>query len=844
MDPLRNNNTPAVRRIAKRSLKANRTRNIFAVCAIILTTFMLSSVFTIGSSLLHNLQIMEIRNAGTIASIFLKGPSDGQIAKIKEQDQVTAAGLQIAIGEVSKKTDAGKDMQINMAYFDKAEWQTHYQPAISGIQGSYPQSYNEIMLSKRALKQLNITKPQNDQVIKLSYATKHGKATKDFRLSGWYTDYGFSQSGMALLSEAFTMQEGFTAEDDGRLSISCAPGKSNRCLDQLKDNIVLKKGQDYESSFDPQQKDSGELYTIIGTLLALALFIVLSGYLLIYNVIYISVTKDIQFYGLLKTIGAAPKQIKKLVRSQILRLAVIGIPAGLLLGFATSFIIVPYSMGFFTSPSDITSMPGDVNFNPWIFIATALFSLLTILISCRKPAKIAGKVSPVEALKFTGVSSSGKQKDKKSRSGGKLWRMAFHNVFRGKKRSLLVFASLFMGTITFLGVNSFIGSLGVDNYINNYAPNDFEIISQPPITQKFDKDYLRSLSQIDGVTSMETASAQSCLIAVDKDTLEPVLRASYERYGQGQGAYEEMVSAVESMSKEGKLNVWVQGIDDHYVTDYNRTHKQQIDVDAFRRGKIAILGYDDGSRYKSMLGRSLKLTPEGKSQSKTIEVGGIFNREDCSLNSSYGTVLGMMDIIFVSDTFMKKLKSDPTVTNIILNASQEKEPYVKQQIKSLNKTLVEPSFEFMAKTDQAEFFKSSMTSLNVLGNGISILLLIIGILNFINVMLTSVYARRQELAVMESVGMTKRQIKNMLTLEGAFYAFITTCIIMTVGNALLYLLSQSVTTIADYAVFQYPVMMTALLVQLLFIICLIVPRIVFRATSRESVTERLHQIDN
>lgn len=62
------------------------------------------------------------------------------------------------------------------------------------------------------------------------------------------------------------------------------------------------------------------------------MIIVFSGYLLIYNVMYISVTKDIRFYGMLKTIGTAPKQIKKIVKMQAFRLSVIGIPVGILLG--------------------------------------------------------------------------------------------------------------------------------------------------------------------------------------------------------------------------------------------------------------------------------------------------------------------------------------------------------------------------------------------------------------------------------------------------------------------------------------------------------------------------------
>ena len=72
--------------------------------------------------------------------------------------------------------------------------------------------------------------------------------------------------------------------------------------------------------------------TVIGVLAAL-LLIILTGYLIIYNIFQISVIKDIRFYGLLKTIGTTGKQIKKIIRRQALVLAAIGIPIGLVAGY-------------------------------------------------------------------------------------------------------------------------------------------------------------------------------------------------------------------------------------------------------------------------------------------------------------------------------------------------------------------------------------------------------------------------------------------------------------------------------------------------------------------------------
>ena len=117
-------------------------------------------------------------------------------------------------------------------------------------------------------------------------------------------------------------------------------------------------------------------------------------------------------------------------------------------------------------------------------------------------------------------------------------------------------------------------------------------------------------------------------------------------------------------------------------------------------------------------------------------------------------------------------------------------------------------------------------------------------MNFINVMLTGVIARKYELAIMESIGTTKKQIGKILTIEGGYYALITTVLIMTLGNAFLLLVAAAVPSIADYAKFEYPIALVIGLIVAIFVICLSVPSLVYRFISKETVIERLHDFEN
>ncbi|MFR3922849.1 MAG: ABC transporter permease [Dysosmobacter welbionis] len=120
----------------------------------------------------------------------------------------------------------------------------------------------------------------------------------------------------------------------------------------------------------------------------------LHRYLIIYNVFQISVTNDIRFYGLLKTIGTTPRQLRRIIRQQALTLSLAGIPWGWC-WVADRRQLTPAIVSQLNGVVPMTSV------SPVIFIGAALFSLVTVLLSRRKPGRIAGKVSPIEAVRYT-----------------------------------------------------------------------------------------------------------------------------------------------------------------------------------------------------------------------------------------------------------------------------------------------------------------------------------------------------------------------------------------------------------------------------------------------------------
>ena len=184
-----NRNKKAIKKVEKGMMKANRTRNLFSVFAIILTTFMITTVFSLGINYMENMELMEVRTAGTSADVSLALPTAEQEQQIKSLDYVKRIGTQYMVGSVAGKNDEGRELSITLQCCDTTEWENHYQDAISNINGSYPTQENEIMLSEDALKQLEIENPIQNMEIPLSYYDKNGQQERTFTLSGWLHSY-------------------------------------------------------------------------------------------------------------------------------------------------------------------------------------------------------------------------------------------------------------------------------------------------------------------------------------------------------------------------------------------------------------------------------------------------------------------------------------------------------------------------------------------------------------------------------------------------------------------------------------------------------------------------------
>ena len=233
--------------------------------------------------------------------------------------------------------------------------------------------------------------------------------TQEFVLSGWWDYNGVSQASHVIVPKSYvkkTLQHVEIGEEEecGTWTLDVMFGNALHIEKDMR-QVIRDCGFQSEDASKPGYIAFGVNWGYTGTqsssnlnpesiaaIVALFVLIVFTGYLVIYNVFQISVANDIRFYGLLKTIGMTGRQLKRIIRLQAVLLSGIGIPAGVLLGFGIGVGLAPAVMA---QTSYTTAV---IKLHAWVFVGAALFSLVTVFLSCNKPGRIAAKVSPVEAF--------------------------------------------------------------------------------------------------------------------------------------------------------------------------------------------------------------------------------------------------------------------------------------------------------------------------------------------------------------------------------------------------------------------------------------------------------------
>ena len=838
-----------IRTLINRSFKKSKGRNLVAILAIILTTMMFTTLFTLAQSMEQNMTEMYLRQSGTMAHTSCKQINDAQIEQIAAYPEVESYGKSIVVGLAENDKLSGRQVEIRYANDQYAKDSFAYP-----ITGSMPQSKDEIALDTLTLERLGIPLELGQQVTlewrRDLFSSEITSST--FTLCGWWEGNMSVYASMAWVSEAFALEacEGIAVPEEGQIcglrmmGVNFADSEN---IEWKMEDILVDCGLS-ELEFDTNMAYTAEMkYNIQMENLPMyigMIFVFLAGYLIIVNVFQISVASDIQFYGKLKTLGMTKRQIKKIIYGQGNRLSLLGIPVGLMIGYLLGIVLVPALI----TTKDFTPT---VSANPVIFIGSALFAYITVIVSCLLPAGLAGKISQMEALRYTDADSSVKHKVKKTKKGASLAGMAWANLWRNKRRTVMVICSLTLGLVLMSFFYAKNASFDVEKYLMDLAVADFQIddatnelaSGYEPQNQTISSELINDIFMLEGSKENGHLYSHEIAMALSEQACNN-LRNFYtqdrlEEFASYDPSFPAWKEVYDSALSGDAVPVTVYGADglildaatsDNYILD------GVYDAEKFASGKYVLaIGVDTESQ------DNLPTYSVGE----TLEIEGNVFTVMAVLRPLYPMVEGTspvfdLPIVMPADVYTE-LWPDSNLRKFYFNVTDDMMEDASNLLTEYQQN-VAIGMNVTSRQTMIEQYEAETRSSAVMGYAISIIVALVGILNFVNSMVTAIISRKKEFAMMQSVGMTKRQLRMMLIYEGIYYAGMTLVISYILGSITVGVIVSTMVA-GGFSTFHFTLLPLAICTPVLIAFAVVIPYFCFKNLEKQSIVERLRMTD-
>lgn len=568
--------------------------------------------------------------------------------------------------------------------------------------------------------------------------------------------------------------------------------------------------------------------------------VLLSGYLLIYNIFYINVIRDLQYYGLLKTIGTTKRQLKRLVRLQGCILSLWGIPAGLILGTLLSRVLFPIIISNFQFGTMVFFM------HPAIYVLAAIFSFITVLASCMKPCRMAAKVSPMEAFSYTEHLPVKKKKAKNRKTT--VFSMAWRNLGQSRKKATVAIISICLSLLLVNTTFTVTKGFDLDKYVGEQIIGDLliggtstfntgaqELILDP--IKKADREFL---SCIDGVTQESDVYCSFGDVSLKGKPYDRVMNFIADTPEIFNNDEPWMEDAIQYTKDEKSLECTIYGMDD-YSTDHLIVQQGKIDWKAFQSGDYVLVEKMYGNNAGNVatteycdVGQRIPLElPDGSK--KEYEVMAIVEIPT-ALTNRMSSTLGTCAVL-PSKEYLSHAETNGALLSI-LTLSPEKKDTAEQLVKSYTEN-ENPDLVYRSKQDYEEEFQGFIQMFHIVGAVLSGILGLIGILNFVSTMVSGILARKQELAMMQAVGMTGKQMKGMLVWEGLLYAIIALVVTLTLGSVGCWAMIQAIAGEIWFFTYHFSIVPVLLCAVPLVLITWLVPTLAYCSLRKKTIVEQL-----
>lgn len=758
-----NNNKRTIRRMAARSTKKNRLHTAFILMSIILSVVLLMVMGLYDTGY----KTSQVRAVDRMQHAIYMGIAQKQLEELDRQPEISEL-----VPYKSGKSVEREGVMITPVYYEKTK-------ADSGIdmlkpaEGHWPKEADEVVVSPDMLKDLGTPAAGLGDSFDLTFLDG---STEHLRICGLFQT-GSQERYTVLFSKAYA-EEGTQLKDvryDGVVQIRDARhyniDEFNNMVYGIGERLGIPRQNINANNFFQETLAGNDVWLQqkIATI-GIGMGILAVSVLVIYSVFYLSVVGKIREFGQYRTIGMTKKQIRRMLRLEGLLLTGIGAAIGIPLGWVIGYFLVPAGWAWGNS----LMLAGVV----------LLANLITVQISLGKPAKMAASISPIEAAKFAGYQKGGsKGATKKLHRRMTPFGMALIGAANNKKKTLLTAISLGVGGVLFMVAASFIVSVNLEEYARaglfrhgefalsfDYNTAESTEGGQVAIQREnlFSKELVSQIQSIPGVKQVSCFGGASVTIAQGEDIISEFVTGA-DREELGKMKLEDGVLDYDGLVQgDGILICGNEHLKEVYGWEYKIGDAVQI----------TFPGYGDGV-------------------AKTYTVQGMVDTDYRKANPAAG------GYILAADSLREMTGGINLTTSIAIDTEPNLTEAVGKELEGIADN--NPMLSFGSLQHAMNEYEMMFQQTFVLILGLALFIIGFSMLNLINTLITNIITRKREFSVLQSVGMSTRQLKSMIMGEGMALAVGNILITGILGTAAGIACVEILRAIAaDYMHFHFP----------------------------------------
>ncbi len=412
------------------------------------------------------------------------------------------------------------------------------------------------------------------------------------------------------------------------------------------------------------------------------------------------------------------------------------------------------------------------------------------------------------------------------------------NLFRDKKQFGVIMCSLSLALSLFMIMNVVIQTNNAANILNHSYDYDLRIMNQTLLSdneeQVITDDFIENVKNVNGVKDVRTLESATATVPYQEDVYGEYYKELYQsRYTPGD--YDKDINMYKQQAdyNNNMFSCRIVGIDDLEFERINQTLDTPLDKKAFDNGEVAFASKLFIEEDNDITGKKVNfsiLNADNSSTEETIEIGALTDYP-AYYNAGYNP-----DLI-ISDNYFEKLVQQPLIEMIKIDYE---EPFSKNtEALIMNLITDNHALSVDSKLNRYSEMKNSENQITVLGGSIGLIVMLLAISNYLNMMSASVQNRSKEFAVLESIGMTRKQIKTMVVSESLCYAVMSIAVAIIIGVPSSYLVFENFNI---YGIpFSFPIAIDVLLFLIIITICVMSILLILRKTKDESIIELLRQ---